>query len=64
MPGEVCSLSSSPCSLNAKTVVSALELRTMESCALGHHMWLDPGRRDTVERGMSLWQCPLGGFIS
>lgn len=61
MPGDVCSLSFSSCSLNAKTVVAALELWTMESCVPGHHTWLE--EEEGTERGLSLQQCTFGGSL-
>lgn len=65
MPGAVCSLSSSSCSLNAEAVVLALKLWTVGSCVLGHRMWLveedHSGKGDEVVRGV--WQCSVGVFI-
>lgn len=49
MPGTVCSLSFSSCSLNVEAVVSALKLWTMGSCVPGHRLWLE--EEDTQWKG-------------
>lgn len=63
MPGDVCSLSFFSCSLDAKTVVSALELWTMESCAPGHHRLLEEEETQWKGGGVS-GSTLVGGLYS